>query len=160
MDNASQNNDDVQITYGSIRQLTTEECDQPMCFENGYCYVVIDPYVYKSGNRTITVPVGFLTDGASGPGPDIGNSWLFHDWLYSKHCFDDGTACTRNDADSIMSQLLQKENLYRYKWVFDRISHYNFFYSFSSAWNTSGTRGPQMLNIAKSAAIIFGENDV
>ena len=51
------------------------------------------------------VPVGFLCDGST-MSPDVGVSWLIHDYLYSTHKFADGGECQRVDADHIMMNIL------------------------------------------------------
>lgn len=155
MSSASSNSDEIpagpaggtySIKYGSIRRLSVEECSLRQCKENGYCWVVESPFecTTPDGQR-IVVPVGFLSDGSSG-GPDIGTGWLFHDWLYATHLFDDGSTCTREEADRIMYDLLNKDNLGLYGRAVRFLSRHNVFYCFSRAWNSSGSRGPQLLH--------------
>ena len=143
----------LRITCGTIRALTPEEKNGWTC--QGYCWVVLTPYKYECGDNIITVPVGFLTDGSSGGGPDYGCSWLFHDWLYSTHCFDFDDAaepkprmCTREEADEVMSIVLNNERLSFYLKVFNILSEVNICYCFSRAWESSGNRGPQFLHSA------------
>ena len=142
----------LRITCGTIRALTREEKKQWDC--QGYCWVVVTPYTYENATRKITVPAGFLTDGSSGGGPDYGCSWLFHDWLYSTHCFDSnddggGATCTREEADQVMSTvLINNERLSLYLSVFNFLSGVNLCYCFSRAWDGSGKRGPQYLEDA------------
>jgi hypothetical protein len=140
----------MRITCGTIRPLTKSESKQYK--DQGYCWVVVDPYTYENGDIKITVPIGFLTDGSSG-GPDYGCSWLFHDWLYATHCYECSdnttsavmTQCSRSDADNVMSLILDSERLSIYLRIFNLISYFNFFWCFSRAWHNSGLRGPQFL---------------
>ena len=146
----------LRITCGTIRALTREEKKQ--WESQGYCWVVVTPYTYECGDKKITVPAEFLTDGSSGGGPDYGCSWLFHDWLYANHCFDlnedpieadDASAnCTREEADEVMSTVLTNERLSIYLSVFNCLSGFNICYCFSRAWESSGKRGPQYLKNA------------
>lgn len=108
--------------------------------------MVEKPYEYtlSDGSCSITIPVGFLTDGSSG-GPDVGVAWLFHDYLYATHMFSDGTQCTREDADSIMADILRADNMLNYHRIFVWLYTWNLCYCFSRAWASSGKRGPNFL---------------
>lgn len=98
----------------------------------------------KSG-EVIVIPKGFLSDGSSG-GPDIGFSWLFHDYLYATHKIGD-RECTRKEADNIMATILKWERAPIYRKVFVIISRINPFWLFSKAWKESGKRGAEFLNV-------------
>lgn len=111
-----------------------------------YKYVIVAPYVYKFYDRTITVPRGFLTDGASTPlGTglfDIGSSWIIHDWLYAKQRYDDRFYCPQEEADQIMFDILQLERHFIYSYVY-KWTNYVFNYKFRQAYVSSGMRGPE-----------------
>jgi hypothetical protein len=132
------------IERGSIRELTNEEKNKYR--ERAYRWVVITPYKYspKDLTKTITVPENFLTDGATGA-QDDGISWIFHDWLYSTHKYDDGSECTREEADSIMAEILDFEERWCFHSIFSCLSVYNCCYKFSNAWEESGNIGPEFL---------------
>lgn len=133
------------ITHGSLRRLTVAERSDALCIRNGYKWVVTSLYHYENKNCKITVPIGFLTDGATG-GPDAGIAWLFHDYLYANHRFDDGSECTRADADNIMVALLWVDNMRRYSRVVRWLTRANFCWQFSRAWERSGRRGVNFIS--------------
>ena len=139
----------LNITYGKLRPLTRAEREQ--FASQGYCWVVVTPYMYQYNGNRITVPSGFLTDGSTG-GPDCGCSWLFHDWLYATHCFDQNeeekVSCARADADEVMRIILENERLSLYLKGFNLLSTIDFGWCFSRAWESSGQRGPQLLGDA------------
>ena len=60
--------------------------------------------------KRITVPSGYLSDGATGA-IDISDSisWYVHDWLCDVGLFDDGTECTNWQASAILSDILLEE---------------------------------------------------
>lgn len=139
---------DYQWIPGALRPLTKEEKRKSVCKANGYCWVVVREYVCilpDEAHNRITVPVGFLTDGSTG-GPDVGCAWLFHDWLYATHSFDNKTPCTRAKADQIMSAILQADRMTMYDRVARMLCRRNPFYLFSRAWTNSHRRGAQFLN--------------
>ncbi len=140
----------MRIKYGQTRLLNDEELKKYDLY--GFCWVTTQEYSYENGEDLITVPIGFLTDGASSIGPDAGCSWIFHDYLYATHKFSDGRECVREDADRIMVNILHQEaqeaeKLYQrffymgYKTIVSWITYYNIFSAFSSAWESSGLRG-------------------
>jgi len=131
----------MEVREGRIRCLKYEEESASERYE----YVVLQPYELSlPDGRQIVVPRGFLTDGSSG-GPDCGASWVFHDYLYATHAFTSGEPCTREEADAVMSSVLAHEGRYGYCRVFVKLSWLNPFWLFSSAWEKSGTRGPEFL---------------
>lgn len=84
--------------------------------------VVVRPYflriITRCGRvRTVTVPVGYVSDGVSKPLRRVlpiphdreGGYWVYHDWLYQRQTYDDGTEVTKEDADDIMGQLVMDE---------------------------------------------------
>lgn len=129
----------LQITSGTINELETTE--KLLLNTNvAYKWVVKSSFEYKFEDKSISVPVGFLSDGAT-MAPDCGSSWIFHDYLYAIHKFTSGQTCTRENADKLMHQILKNERLNLYSFFFDWASYFNPFYAFSSAWKSSGTRG-------------------
>jgi len=135
----------LQIISGTVRKLTKEELSSDKDFSRyGYKWVVESDYIYKNGNITVTVPESFLTDGATG-GPDYGCSWIFHDWLYATHKFDNDVECTRREADEVMSIILDNERLNLYQKVFNFITGIDICCCFSSSWENYEERGPQFL---------------
>lgn len=134
----------MNILTGEARELTALEKEK---YPN-YLYVTESEFKFTDtdNNRIITIPKGFLTDGATG-GPDWGWSWIFHDYLYSTHCFDDGVACTRDLADCIMESILENERIGWYAWIFLKLSKWNIFWLFSKAWESSGKRGAEFMDL-------------
>lgn len=132
---------DIRLLLGSIRKLTKEERKQYPKYE----YVVEYECQCFFDDKVITVPKGFLTDGSSG-GPDVGWSWLIHDYLYATHAFSDGSSCSRAEADRIMYHLLAYERHHIYKQVY-WFTHKMFSFLFESAWKSSGKRGIELLDI-------------
>lgn len=142
----------MKITTGDLRPLTKEEkIIYPI-----YNYVITNDWICEYEGKMITVKKGFLTDGASG-GPDYGCSWIFHDWMYSVHKFDDETPVTRGEVDGLMSEILQSENIRWYMWLFHKLSYWNIFYLFSNAWETSGKRGPEFFKFEEEKEIVVEE---
>lgn len=132
----------VKITTGDLRELTADE----KIIHKPYCYVITEDWVCKTHKGIVTVKRGFLSDGASG-GPDYGCSWIFHDWLYSTHKYDDGTEISREEVDNLMKTILTLECMGWYVWIFNKLSVWNIFYLFSKAWASSGARGPEFLEL-------------
>lgn len=76
----------MEIHEGDYRRLTEPELRSlSEETETEYKYVTIAEYrLVMPDGRMIIVPPGFLTDGSS-KSPDLGKSWIFHDWLYATH---------------------------------------------------------------------------
>lgn len=67
-------------------------------------------YTSPRYGKTVTVEVGFLSDGASGPARDIlSMGWLVHDKVCTGWKWDDGTRITRWQAAMILSDILKEE---------------------------------------------------
>ena len=147
---------------GAIRSLTraeradlyddTLQCYRAFC---GCCcccgafrYVVTEPYSLTWNGRRVTVPIGFVTDGWSGFYDDFGGgvSWVYHDYLYAAHEFTSGEACSRQEADQVMADVLRENNNFVVSCLIRLIVWLNPFYSFSSSWNKAGRKGPILLN--------------
>jgi len=87
----------------------------------------------------INVPKGFVCDGSSG-GPDLGHSFLIHDWLYATHTIGD-RIITRQEADQIMIDILKWERASMYAIAVATLTKLNPFWAFSRAWaNSKGAR--------------------
>jgi hypothetical protein len=137
---------DISLIIRAIRLLSLTEkakiCENLP--DHNFKWVTLDESQYQDSNVTITVPTGFLTDGSSGPFPDWGRAWLFHDWLYASHRFDD-RPCTRQEADKILLKLIRHDNFYYASWLFCKLVQLNPFYIWTRAWKKSGEHGPQFL---------------
>jgi len=70
-------------------------------------------YVSRYG-KTITVPAGYVSDGATGPGiPDLtSRAWWVHDVACDRGEFDDGTPITNLQASTILHDILEEEGRY------------------------------------------------
>lgn len=136
----------LQLILGSIRKLTDDEKEliSQKIPNHGYIYVVLSECVYIDTRKKhqIVIPEGFLTDGCSGPIPNYGRSWLFHDYLYATHSYADKSPVTRKEADNVMKVLLNYENFHFAGWLSCRVACLNPFYLWSKAWTESGDRGP------------------
>lgn len=108
----------------------------------GYKYATCGEAIWVSKNgEKIVIPKGFLTDGSTG-GPDVGFSWLFHDYLYATHKICD-RQITKREADKIMCNILKYERASLLKKLVGLIFKWNPFGLVSRAWNASGARGPE-----------------
>ena len=137
--------DDVSINLisGCIRDLDREERRK----YPGFTLVTTTESRLEIGDElTLTVPVGFLTNGATGA-PDYGRAWLFHDWLYATHTFDCGEIANRRTADDIMYIVLRHERLSWYWKLFLFAARTNIFWTFSRAWRNSHSRGPRFIDV-------------
>lgn len=146
------------VTPGEYRELTDEDkkrighknegresfcCG---CLDRGYKYVITAPFTARvrggmfGASKAVTVPAGFLCDGSTG-GPDRGNSWVFHDWLYATHEWDGGDECTRQQADELMYRVLKQEGEGFYAWGFKTLAGCDCLGLFGKAWESSGSKG-------------------
>lgn len=155
------------LTTGDFRPLTDAEKKalKPLTATR-YKYVVERPFTFEAladvpssdgsdsddyVSHTVTVPRGFLSDGASSA-PDLGCSWLYHDRLYATHAWDTvapghDEACSRKEADHVMDMILRNnDRMSAYSWAFSLLARWNIFWLFSKAWKTSGARGPELLH--------------
>lgn len=132
----------IRINEGTVRLLTKEERIKT---NEQYYYVVQTPFIVTIDGKQLTVPEGFLTDGASG-GPDVTPAaWVCHDYLYAGGKFDNDEAPSRAEADKLMYDILMTHLMYRYARTFWWLSKMNPLWSFSRAWIYSHTRGIQLL---------------
>ncbi len=74
----------------------------------GYRYQCAESYIYYSTryNRSVTVPLSFMSDGATGA-PDLNtDAWWVHDVLCDKGTWDDGTPIDNWDASTVLGDIL------------------------------------------------------
>ena len=64
--------------------------------------------VFRTGRyeKTVTVPKGFLSDGATGVS-ELGKGFFIHDWLFFAGRFDDGSRCEFEQANRIYEDYLR-----------------------------------------------------
>ena len=76
-----------------------------------YKYKLLTSYRYysKRYSKHITVPYGYLSDGATGAKDIHSWSWWVHDKLCDTGMFDDGTKCSNWQASRILSDILASE---------------------------------------------------
>ena len=85
-------------------------------------YINRKQFTYWSSryHKSVTVPVGFHSDGATGA-IDIpkSKSWWVHDVLCETCVSDDGTPCTNWQASRVLSDILEAEGhtLRSYGWL-------------------------------------------
>lgn len=145
----------MNIKHGNYRELTEKERKQ---YTSNYKYVMLSEYRYENNGKVIRVPRGFLSDGSTSS-PDRGYAWVFHDYLYATHKFEDGTPCTQNEADAIMVEIINETEyktwygtmyMSMYSAMSSAVFYLNPFYLTTSAWNSSGERGPEFLPLDES----------
>jgi hypothetical protein len=134
-----------EIIACQVRKLTLIE-KQLIYLKSGnkYKWVTTGTAILKHDDFIVKIPHGFLTDGNSG-GPDFGNAWLFHDWVYATHKIGDSNVSI-DQADQLMYDILNFERAPLSSKIFSCISKCNPCCLFTSAWTSSGQRGPQFLN--------------
>lgn len=130
------------LTSCYIRRLTPiEKSELYKKTGSKYKWVTEGEAICRKDDIEIRIPHSFLTDGSSG-GPDAGDAWLFHDWLYSTHQIC-GKPCSRKEADILMIEILKFQRFFIYAKVVKLLFKLNPFGVFSNAWENSGKRGPQ-----------------
>ncbi|KAH3743361.1 hypothetical protein Pelo_15238 [Pelomyxa schiedti] len=92
-----------------VRKLTHEELAAVKNHYGAdyYKYCSIKELSVMVGTQKVTVPVGFLTDGCSGPftlDTRCETAWLVHDWLYATHEVGD-----KELADSVLKEIPVRE---------------------------------------------------
>ena len=70
--------------------------------------VFIDYYSLRYSKR-VSVPVGYLSDGATGAIDIYSRSWWVHDKLCDTGVWHDGTPCTNWQASTVLSDILRSE---------------------------------------------------
>jgi len=67
-------------------------------------------YFSRRYGKTVIVPKGYESDGASGPAIDIPSTgWWIHDKLCDTGTFEDGTPCTNWQASMVLRDVLRAE---------------------------------------------------
>lgn len=116
--------------------------------------VITQPYRLKlaigADTYTLYVPRNYVTDGASkpfkrSPVPNDfeGGYWVYHDYMYQRQAFDDGTPITKDMADSIMELLIfteWKSIIYPYKFLYKLIV-FCYKYNCDKYWSALKSRG-------------------
>lgn len=98
-------------------------------------YMVLTPYQLQWSGKTLTVPRGFVSDGAT-MAPDWGWAWIFHDYLYKWKRFDDGSVCSRKEADEIFAAISKQEGSSIFARIFSCVADCNCCCLFSRAWGS------------------------
>jgi len=75
------------------------------------CFILDEPLKYFSPRygKTISVPVGYTSDGATGAMDIISASWWVHDRMCDGSGWDDGTQPTRWEASQVLHDILKAE---------------------------------------------------
>lgn len=141
----------MNLELGEIRDLTgAEKRSVPLPPSNCCCvcvpykYVVTKPFrVTMSDEKQVVVPVGFLSDGATGA-PDTGVSWIFHDYLYAYQKWLNRKPCSRKEADQLMSMILKQEKRKCYRFIFNLCSSMNCCGVFSRAFRNRPKKEPKL----------------
>jgi hypothetical protein len=86
----------------------------PIEFEilpRGGGYQVVHEIVYRSPRfrKIATVPVGYISDGATGAEDIASESWFVHDILCARGKWDDGTKCSNWQASWVLHDILLSE---------------------------------------------------
>lgn len=132
----------VVVVRGLYRRLSRRERK----LHKPFTIVITEKYVYSDDNgNQLTVPENFMCDGAS-YAFDIGCSWIFHDYLYATHKWDNGTDCTFHQANRVMSNVLQDERNRLFRAIFLTGLRLDIIGKFRSSWANSYLRGPQFYN--------------
>jgi hypothetical protein len=66
-------------------------------------------YYSERYDKTITVPAGYPSDGATGAVDIWSKGWWVHDILCDRGTFDDKTLCTNLQASTILYDILKEE---------------------------------------------------
>lgn len=78
--------------------------------EGGYLLFDEIRYLSPRYDKWVTVPAGYISDGASGPAEDIvSEAWWVHDVLCDRWTFDDGSLCTNRQASLVLHDILKSE---------------------------------------------------
>lgn len=66
-------------------------------------------YYSKRYNKSVSVPKGYESDGATGARDINSKAWWIHDILCDKGEWLDGTLCTNWQASTVLSDVLKEE---------------------------------------------------
>lgn len=74
-------------------------------------YVLKNTITYRSlrYGKTIVVPIGYPSDGATGAIDINSRAWWVHDYLCDTGKFSDGSPCNNLQASTIISDILKAE---------------------------------------------------
>jgi hypothetical protein len=77
-------------------------------------YRLNESIVYHSirYNKTVTVPAGFISDGATGAMDIASRAWFVHDQLCVSGEFDDGTKVSNWQCSQVLQDVLKEEGRY------------------------------------------------
>lgn len=107
-----------------VDELITPEDKPAIIFRDGKRFYVNPQHIeyYSSRYRKwVTVPKGFISDGATGAKDIYSYSWWVHDALCKRGFFDDGSPCNNWQASTILSDILRSEGRWLraiYWWAF------------------------------------------
>ncbi len=98
--------------------MTPDELPQPKIqpLPDGLHWRVLDDFTLTLSEETVTVPAGFVTDGASVPRfgwvaiPPVGRYFpaaLVHDWLYHRHRDLGDASRTREGVDFFFHRIME-----------------------------------------------------
>lgn len=78
---------------------------------NGKKYKIVGDHVYYSEryDNFITVPDGFLSDGATGAFDIHSDAWKYHDVICERTTWDDGTPIKAWQASMVLADILRSE---------------------------------------------------
>lgn len=79
--------------------------------EDGKKFILLTPIFYycERYDKNITVPYGYLSDGATGAMDIYSRGWWIHDKITDTGMFDDGTKLNNWQASRILSDVLRSE---------------------------------------------------
>lgn len=77
----------------------------------GKQYVNQEVFLYRSKRykKTVVMPKGFISDGATGATDILSNAWGIHDVLKRTKVFDDGSKCSNWQASTVLFDILKSE---------------------------------------------------
>ena len=116
------------LSKGKLRKLTSAE----KFFYPNYSHVTTSESSYKREDRTIKIPSGYLTyilpcvEGYE-------NSWVFYDYLYTTHMFTSGQYCSRQQANSVIEEIVSLNNSAKC-WILMNLIKFDLFWIFSRSW--------------------------
>lgn len=77
-------------------------------------YTLDDTIVYTSTRygKTVTIPKGYISDGATGAMDITSRGWWIHDMLCDRGTWDDGTPINNWQCSQVLQDVLQEEGRY------------------------------------------------
>lgn len=137
----------VKLRIGSVKKLLSHESEAVKLnrrrpYKDYHYYTVGEFMCTLRNGKIITIPEGYLINGR-----EIGWAWVFHEYLYSSHMFDDSSRCTRKEADFILLEMLRNERLYFYSSLVRFVLTIDLFYGyFEKEWFEGGFKGPEYIS--------------